>query len=260
MKKFYTLLLFSLLLSCQQQDNGWQKVEALSNTLCTDNKTEYTTNHQGEHTLNDCFVYTFNDTLHICFPAGLPAYWLGAKLQVAAGMFNATVDGVPFIPNVKLTFQVKKQRLCLNKQSYAIGDTLQGYIELVFEERDKAHNQSNEFYFKGCIYKIVREKDYQAFQDDEAIMSYSLNHAINELGEPLDDYTFTTNGLPEFRIELLNIFPPSDSIYIRELTWNTSDDAQVTDGGIFRLTVWYAQKDGVWQPVYFLRWDTFTQF
>lgn len=251
---------FFLLLSCNQQSNEWRKIEPLGENNCTQRKTEYTTNHQGEHTLNDCSVFIDNDTLYIRFPAALPAYWLGAELRIADGMFKAVVDGVPFIPDIELTNQIKKQHLYLNKQTYAIGDTLQGYIDIVFEELDKAHDQSSEFYFKGCVHRIVREKGYQMFEDDEAIMSYDANMVINELGEPLDEYVFTTIGLPEFRVELLNIFPASDSIYIRELTWNTSDDAQLTDEGIYRLTVWYAQKDSSWKPLHFLRWNTHMQF
>lgn len=253
---FFMLMLFS----CNQKVNNWQKVGALESFLCTGNKTEYTTNHQGKHELTDCSVFIDNDTLYILFPAALPAYWLGVELQVSSGMFSTAIDGIPLGPIVEVTHQIKRQQLQLNKPCYTIGDTLQGYIEVVFEEQDKTHNQANEFYLKGCIYKIVREKDYQAFEDDKAIMSYSLNTAINELGRPLHDELFTTVGLPEFRIELLNIFPPSDSIHIRELTWNTSPDAQISDASIYRLTVWYKQQDSIWQPVHFLRWNTHMQF
>jgi hypothetical protein len=260
MKPFLIILFLPLLFSCNHKINDWQKVETIDDNLCIACKTEYATNHQGEHTLTDCFAFVDDDTLHIRFPAGLPAYWLGVELKVTDGMFTAEVSGILFIPNVELTHQIKQQQLYVNEQHYTIGDTLRGYVELVFEERDKTHNQANEFYFKGCINKIVRDKHYHAFEDDIAIMSHHLDYAINEFGEPLDEDLFTTCCLPEFRIELLNIFPASDSIYIRELTWNTSDDAQISDGGIYRLTVWYAQQDSLWMPVHFLRWNTHMQF
>jgi len=40
------------------------------------------------------------------------------------------------------------------------------------------------------------------------------------------------NDLSEFSIELLNYFPPDEEIEFEELTWNISDDAQLSDGGI----------------------------
>ena len=232
----------------------------MTDSLCTSSGTQVTTSHQGQHALTAYSVFMDNDTLYIRFPAALPAYWLGTELQVANGNFKANIDGTAFGPEAELVYPIKKQELRLNKQSYSIGDTLRGYIELLFEEQQKANDQSYEFYVKGCIHKIVRPEGYRAFEDDEAIMSYELEYAVNELGEPLNDEMFTTKGLSEFRIELLNIFPPSDTIFIRELTWNTSSDAQLSDGGILRLTVWYAQENGVWKPVHFFRWNTFMQF
>jgi hypothetical protein len=175
-------------------------------------------------------------------------------------MFKANVDGVPFNVNEEVNYRIKIQQLKLEKHSYAVGDTLKGHVNITFEEQDKLQNEAREFYFKGCIHKIVGTKDYYPFEDDDAIMSYDLELAINELGEPLNEDLFTTYCLPEFRIELLNIFPASDSIYIRELTWNASSNAQISDGDLPRLTVWYAQQDSTWMPVHFLRWNTFIPF
>ncbi|MDR0659826.1 MAG: hypothetical protein LBG19_03280 [Prevotellaceae bacterium] len=210
--------------------------------------------------LNDRSVFIDNDTLYIRFPAALPAYWLGAELRVTDGMFKASVNGVPFVPNVEPVYRIKTRRLQLDKQTYTAGDTLQGYLAIIFEERDKARDFLKDFYFRGYIYKIVRAKGYQSFEDDKAIMSYDIALAVNELGSPMYEEKFTTCCLPEFRVEPLNIFPASDSIYIRELTWNTGDDAQVSDAGIYRLTVWYAEKDSVWRSVRFLRWNTNMRF
>ena len=258
--KIFTAILFLLLLfSCSSKSGGWEKVEVAASVPCTNPTTQLTTNHQGEHTLTDCSVFIDSDTLYIRFFAPLPAYWLGAKIKLANGTFNVNIDGAPFEPNTT-TYQIKKQQLHLNKQSYAIGDTLQGYVDVIFEEEDKANRSSNQFYVKGCIYKIVRDKGYQPFEDDKVIMSYNLDFAINELGQPLDDYYFNTINLPEFRVELLNIFPPSDSIYIRELTWSTSSNAQISDEGIDLLTVWYAQEGNAWKPVHFIRWNSNMEF
>lgn len=259
MKNFVALFFLLLLFSCSPKNKEWQEAELTGSTLCTTPGTQITTNHQGEHSLTDCAVFIDNDTLYIRLFAPLPAYWLGAEITLVDGMFNADAEGIPFEQNAT-TYRIKKQQLHLSKQRYAVGDTLQGYVDITFKEEDKTRSLANEYYLKGCIYKIVRAKEYQPFEDDRAIMSYSLDFAINELGQPLNDYFFNTIGLPEFRIELLNSFPPSDSIYIRELTWNTSNNAQISDEGIYRLTVWYAQKDSIWMPVLFCRWNTNMQF
>ena len=67
----------------------------------------------------------------------------------------------------------------------------------------------------------------------------------------------------------MNYFSADEEIEIKALTWNISDDAQVSDGGIERLTVWYAKendKEKTWTdsyrilPVSYNEWNIFMQF
>lgn len=248
------------MLSCRQHINDWQKVEVLDDASCADRKTECTTNHQGVHVLSYCLTYFYQDTLHIYFPPEYPAYTLDAEIRVAGGMYKAFISSIPFTSDETPFYEITGQKLLLNKAEFNVGDTLQGYVELEFKDISINNSQDEKLFFKGYIYKIVRPEVYFKFEDEEAIMSYDLDFAVNELGEPLGEELFTTCCLPEFRVELLNVFPSSDSIFIRELTWNTSNDAQISDAGIHRLTIWYAQQDGIWQPVQFLKWNTLMQF
>ena len=99
--------------------------------------------------------------------------------------------------------------------------------------------------------------------DPENFMTFDLSTAIRELGEPLSYKTYTTNGLGEFQVVLLNFFPPSDDIQIEELTWNISLETNISDFGIERLTIWYARaEEGSARlfPVTFVKWDINTQF
>ena len=90
--------------------------------------------------------------------------------------------------------------------------------------------------------------------------------------------------LPRHAIELLNYYPADERIEIEELTWDISDDAQVSDGGVERLTIWYVKaKDkekartdsylklpSIWErpsvdnnqqfPVNYLKWNINMQF
>ena len=115
-------------------------------------------------------------------------------------------------------------------------------------------------------------------------MTFDLPSAIYELGEPLDRKTYTTAGLGEFQVELLNFFPPSENIQIEELTWDISSEVGISDSGIERLTIWYAhakdkvharknpyiQLSDIWEislrdstlqlPVTFAKWNINTQY
>ena len=89
----------------------------------------------------------------------------------------------------------------------------------------------------------------------------------------------------ELQIELLNFFPPSEGILIEELTWDISSEADISDAGVERLTIWYVyppkdkiniRKDAIhllpdiWEaplkdnarqlPIAFKKWDIHTQF
>ena len=292
--KYISVFFFIIMVSCNT-GSGWQAVSY--DESMNDNRlgTECTTTHQGEHELDKCDVYLDSDTLVIHFPAALPGYWGSVEVKVIDGMFIAQFDGVPFaLINVK--YETVRQKLVLDRNDCSINDTLYGYCDFTFKElqRDinvvakpsvKKENKANSFTFtfKGMIREIVRDKDFDPL-DPENFMTFDLPAAIRELGEPLERYTFNTYRLPEFDIELLNFFSPDENLEIELLTWNISDDAQVSDGGIERLTIWYAKaKDkekartdshiklpSIWEkpsadsnqqlPVNYLKWNINMQF
>jgi len=90
-----------------------------------------------------------------------------------------------------------------------------------------------------------------------AIMNLSPQEAINRLGQTIqgymgkDDEFVIDDKLPEFRIELYNIYTPeqykSREITIKELTWEIEPSQN--------LTVWYEKDDkGNYSPKKYLQW------
>jgi hypothetical protein len=86
----------------------------------------------------------------------------------------------------------------------------------------------------------------------EEILSWNYDEALALLGNPVSYDSFTMNMIPEFRVELLNFLPLDSNLVVKELTWET-DSAE-------NLTIWYIQKDTLWNPVHFLKWDKDMQF
>ena len=284
MKKRQTLiLLFAIIMPSCSISTGWQHVsydESLNNNSLG---SACITNHQGEHELDKCDINLDDDTLTIHFPAQLPAYWGDVKVKIVDGQFNTLFEGIPF-ELIDLNFETIKQKLVLDRSQYLINDTLYGYCDFTFKEVEPTTGHTYTFYFKGTIREIVRDKDYNPLDPDN-FMTFDLPTAIRELGQPLSRDEIST--ISEMDIDLLNLFSQDTIMYnvhIERLTWNISDDAQVSDGGIERLTIWYAQaKDKeyaresryaifppVWNsiptdstrqlPVRFLKWNINIQF
>lgn len=261
MKRIHSFILFAFLTgiiySCQLRGD-WQKVVYDKNKECDTIEIRCATNHQGEHTIQQCNVYIDNDTLFIDFPPELPAYWGGLSLKVHNNTFIASFDGVPFVSD-DLSFETEHKQLVLQKTHYNINDTVCGFIDVIFKEIDRKTHQYSSFYIKGDFSAIVRKKDFNPFEKNN-FMTFDFPTAVRELGEPLERDVFTTYGLPEFRVELLNYLPASQDIVIRELTWNTSETREISDEGKERLTIWYTEKNGRWEPVHFARWTTDMEF
>lgn len=63
-------------------------------------------------------------------------------------------------------------------------------------------------------------------------------------------------NINEFRTELLNIFTEqeikSGKIILKEVTWRTNDKEN--------LTIWYQEKNKLWQPVYHHIWNKEAEF
>ena len=65
-----------------------------------------------------------------------------------------------------------------------------------------------------------------------------------------------TEGLREFRIELLNILPQSNpknrGVVIKEMTWTGLD--------VGNKTIWFQKIDGEWTAIHEMTWHPDTEF
>lgn len=81
---------------------------------------------------------------------------------------------------------------------------------------------------------------------DGLVRGESMNDLKAKYGEPASTYAFNVDdGVPEFRVELLNDYPPgadkSKGVEIMEHTYKASE------GDSVRLfTIWYHEVDGQW--------------
>jgi hypothetical protein len=260
-RKLILIALFAgTLLSCRAY-NEWQNVHIIDSPMCSNMSTECVFDGgRGQH-WEKCRVYTDKDTLYLVFAAQLPAYYEDVVIKIHNGKFLATVSAIPFEP-LEISYTTRRQQLQLNRTHYSIGDTLCGTCRFTFDYISKPIFAANtkatrgSCTFQGNIYEIVREKDFDPFEEKN-FMSFDLSAALLELGDPLSREQFNTLSLPEFRVELLNHLPASEDIRIEELTWNASETRAVSDEGKDRLTVWY-DSDG--KPVAFMRWNNDMQF
>jgi hypothetical protein len=258
-----SLLLFisQLPLSSCTNKHEWEDVK-YNSALCIEaiEKNGCISTHQGEHPLNQCHVYIENDTLYIECPAGLPAYWGYTTIKVHKDKFDAIAGGIPFTQGT-VSFETLDKSLTLNKQSYIENDTLCAELNIHFKETDNTTKESSYFVIKGYINKVVREKNFNPFLPQN-FMLFDKETAITEIGEPLYQEKFNTLALPEFRVELLNIYPACKDILIEELTWNISDTRDISDEGKERLTIWYRYlpENKKIIPVHYKLWNSDWQF
>lgn len=243
--------LIVLAFSCGRQA-GWQAVGYDEGSGDGSFATEVVTDHQGEHVLDKCRIYLDSDTLYIDFPAGLPAYWGGMTARVHEGRFEARFHGIPF-DGGEASFVTLKERLALQKAEYVPGDTLAGQCDFLFRQTDGKTGRHDDFYFRGKIGGIVRDRDFDPF-DSRNFMGFDLSTALYELGEPLYREIFDARSLPGFRVELPGHLPESGDMIVEELTWDASPMRDLSDEGRQRLTIRYAERDGVWQPVHYKEW------
>jgi hypothetical protein len=215
-------------------------------------------------TIEKAYVYLDKDTLCIDFPAQLPAYWDNVLLKVRNTRFHSEAFGVPFEP-MSISFTPAGQLLQLDKLNYKVGDTLYASLDLLFHYTTIPYNIEDtaiygDYILKGVICEIVRTPDFNPF-DAKNFMTFDLPAALRELGEPLTREYFNMQSLPEFRVELLNLFSASADIWIEELTWDISPARNLSDEGKERLTIWYHQSDGVhWMPVRCFFWNEDWEF
>ena len=260
-----------------QSHAQWEKVTYRQKAFSPSLQTECATNHQGKHVVTEARASLKDGVLSIRFPAQLPGYWGYMAIEVNQGLFQAKPGGVPFVRGMP-TYQVRTQKLILAKKNYRVGDTLNGYIDIRYNEIDHYTQETHTFYFKGGFSTMVRAENFQAHAD-ENIKTYDLLTALHELGSPLyartlslgaDKHTlkekmmdyppfgelgqsteFQTQALIPVRAELLKT---GKQRTISELTWDISPGAELSDSGRERLTIWYSHKNRHGLPLRYKKW------
>lgn len=77
-----------------------------------------------------------------------------------------------------------------------------------------------------------------------------LTNILEDFGRPIEEELFLMeDGITEFRVELLNIYPPenpdNNNVEIKELSWNQ---------GEFIITLWFHKKNHDWVVVDSRKW------
>ena len=258
-----TVLITSCILASCHNNSEWRNIE-YNSSLADSNRITHC--EKGDQIYQKAHVFLEQDTLFIDFFDPPPAGWEGMLVKIYAGKFCATAYGNSFLP-VDLSCTTMEQHLQLDKKRYALNDTLYGYCNFHIQSIETSMSIDKEekkdtatFSFCGNIHEIIRTKDFNPF-DEANFMTFDLPVALLELGEPIDREKFNTLGLPEFRIELLNLFPAGENVWIEEATWDVGNELSIAGDELDRLTIWYAQTDSIhWKPVLFTRWNQFTQF
>jgi hypothetical protein len=121
------------------------------------------TNVQGGYEIRYCFANKSMDNIRLTFSDGLPAYASEYYIYIKGDSFYfrpKTIYPARY-PGEKISYQVIKQKLTLNKSSYAIGETVIGYVDAEFIETvsvPKKGSENHKFYLKGFIKtKLNRE-------------------------------------------------------------------------------------------------------
>ena len=156
-------------------------------------RTAVRSNNQTTFVRRDIIVRQENDALSIHFLCN-PAIHLGVGITVREGTYSLRLERVPLQATYTIDIHVDEAALTLDKQTYAIGDTLMGYIDVKFTEtvRNRGNpfttrsgtsttHESSSYYFKGPFSAVVRPVDFDP-RDDASIATYTtLALAISEL-------------------------------------------------------------------------------
>ncbi len=276
-------MVFSLLFCSFVYSDG-DSIQYIPQIKDGDLKTSVYTDHQGRHELHKVRPYLKDKLLIIQFPAQLPAYWGTMEIVVdqEKGVFQAKAGGVPFVGEA-VTYKIVRQNLQLQKNHYALNDEINGEVEIVFEESEQVTGQKRQFYFTGQFSGVVRDELYDVLADKN-IERYDLKTALYELGKPVCidtvNFGYYNDGekkqalLPVYEIagvkgcqdvkdkplkqpkKVVALTPKGRLETIAFLSWDISPEAQVSDGGRERLTIWYRlDKNQHWHQLGFKKWQ-----
>jgi hypothetical protein len=114
------------------------------------------TSIQGGYDIRYCFADQSKDIITLTFSDGLPAYASEFYFYIKSDSFYFKPKTIYplYIPGQKVSYQVTKQKLTLNKSTYKIGDTLIGYVDAEFIETvsvPKKGTKKHKYYLKGYV-------------------------------------------------------------------------------------------------------------
>ena len=242
------------------------------------------TDHQSpDRIIDECRAFLKKDgTLELRFPPQLPGYYLGVTIAVKDGKYTASANGVPFAPNGGTSCRVLRQELSLQWSTFPPGEKIEGYCRIDFVETVRAFRskEENEYYFswQGPFVAIIREEGFDPLSE-AAIKTYDIALAHYELGPsqqavalspepeklvtrhwedlPLGGHISAVHGTDKLAIvrrAFWRAHPELKDKPILEVTWDTSPEAQVSDGGIDRLTIWFERDGCQWTQRHFAKW------
>lgn len=114
------------------------------------------TNVQGGYDIRYCFADQSKGIIMLTFSDGLPAYASEFYFYITGDSFyfKPKTTYPLYLPGQKISYQVTKQKLILNKNNYKIGDTIIGYVDAEFIETvsvPKRGTKQHKFYLRGYI-------------------------------------------------------------------------------------------------------------
>jgi hypothetical protein len=114
------------------------------------------TNVQGGYGIRYCFADQRKDIITLTFSDGLPAYASVFYFYIKGDSFyfKPKTTYPMYISGQKISYQVTKQKLTLNKNNYKIGDKIIGSVDAEFIETvsvPKKGTKEQKFYLRGYI-------------------------------------------------------------------------------------------------------------
>ena len=219
--------------------------------------TKCRTDHQGFHEITKSKAYINKDeSLSVIFEPQLPAYWLGLELLLKDGSFQARPYGTPFSPG-KASFEVTKQELILRDSPIMPGIAVNGCTSVNFIQHNQDGTGSPHF-FTGCFSARAYPAEGSPLLTAEGLKllaEQELAVIRYELGEPIRDDRFIAGNTDRFRASVLGrgVSPRTE---VREITWDVSPTAKLSDEGKERLSVWYTRQGDQWFPITHRVWQS----
>lgn len=253
-------------------------------------QTALLTDHQGKHEITKCRATLDADGLHLFFPMN-PAYHLEIDITVKDGRYATHLRWVP-LRRERVENRVASQRLTLEKKAYALGEMVNGFLDLTFTITWPGDGTSHSFYVKGPFSALVRPPGFNPYADENIRTYYDPRDARHELGDDELSLSGTLEG------DRLLVFS-GPSAYACEPAASCGDDGSHAEAGSAdeahaayqtllqqarrefferkpqiagavvqeltwdptpltegneRLTIWFSRAEGGWQQLGFAWW------